>query len=422
MTKNEKAPEESKLRDKLAEIIDAVGIDKDILKAKDKMKAVDGKTIKGSAYAVPENSINFLAEVILKYTSTDFKLLRQAEFLDMSVEEMQFLIDGFIRFLIGRGYSNDEMIKQHNLMDRRLHYKVRLSERALDEVLAKTKELAREYETNEINFNYDDRVYFVRYMACSIEATNNHISAVQSAYVDTRSDEISDMAFEECNKETPYESNVRISKEMQFLDTLEKDAEYQKLLREQEKIVAERDFVKLKQGRYNKNAEKMEQIRIEHQIELFGERLPEEDNSPIIVKHPMDVLREAVEFVEENRTDNIKREIKEVNKTPEDIEKEKQQWEAVREFLESKGHRFDLPNTDNEEEEIFVTSNLAYKVKGMIKFPCCKKEKIIVYEGAEGRSSNKCPRCGKYALFDFDKMTSEPAEVARGVSHKFKIE
>ena len=45
-------------------------------------------------------------------------------------------------------------------------------------------------------------------------------------------------------------------------------------------------------------------------------------------------------------------------------------------------------------------------VKGYISYPCCKKEKAVVYEGAHGRASYKCPHCGKFAVFDFDKMSS----------------
>lgn len=67
-----------------------------------------------------------------------------------------------------------------------------------------------------------------------------------------------------------------------------------------------------------------------------------------------------------------------------------------------------------------MISNIAYEIKGMISYPCCNKEKIIVYAGATGKSSNKCPRCGRYAVFDFDNMTSIQAEVARGASHRFK--
>lgn len=63
----------------------------------------------------------------------------------------------------------------------------------------------------------------------------------------------------------------------------------------------------------------------------------------------------------------------------------------------------------------------AEKLKGYISYPCCEKEKIMVWESCHGKVSSKCPRCGKFAIFDFDKMVSYPGHAAKGVVHKFKI-
>lgn len=59
-------------------------------------------------------------------------------------------------------------------------------------------------------------------------------------------------------------------------------------------------------------------------------------------------------------------------------------------------------------------------IKGMIPFPCCPHEKILVYEGSKGCTSNKCPRCGKMAVFNFDHMTAAAAAPIRGAVHKLK--
>lgn len=64
------------------------------------------------------------------------------------------------------------------------------------------------------------------------------------------------------------------------------------------------------------------------------------------------------------------------------------------------------------------SGNLAYKLKGQISFPCCTKEKIMVYESSSGRSSIKCPNCRRYAIFDYDTMESVPGKTIRGASHK----
>lgn len=56
-------------------------------------------------------------------------------------------------------------------------------------------------------------------------------------------------------------------------------------------------------------------------------------------------------------------------------------------------------------------------VQGVIHFPCHSKEKILVYEGASGYCSVKCPYCDKFALFDFGAMKSTPAKAAKGAIH-----
>ncbi len=71
-------------------------------------------------------------------------------------------------------------------------------------------------------------------------------------------------------------------------------------------------------------------------------------------------------------------------------------------------------------EELMVDAS-AEKMKGMIPFPCCRGEKVIAYESSSGRSSNKCPRCGKFALFDYDAMMAVPSSAARGAAHKLKL-
>ena len=37
---------------------------------------------------------------------------------------------------------------------------------------------------------------------------------------------------------------------------------------------------------------------------------------------------------------------------------------------------------------------IAQRLKGIIPFPCCHREKILVFELSRGKTSNKCPHCG----------------------------
>lgn len=410
-----------KVRDKFTEIVSATGIDQDFLRAKKKVKCADGKTIKGGAFIIPADSIEFCAEAINRYTTKDFKSLRSANFRDTAIGEVQFLIDGFSSMLVNLGYSHEECLEQYRAMERRMHYKIRLSEKALAEQLQKIQDQAEDYEGSVCDFNYDDSVYFLRYMASKAQSLHDYFGWVYQDYTDGRSMEIGKLAEIESQKESSQESFRKVNMELAYGDALEHDDEYQKLMKKMEKLLAEETFVKNKQARFNKLQGQLEEIRKRHHMELFDELLPEDPYMPLTVKHPLTVLREAVEYSEERFTERAEWDEAEAKKTPEDIEAEKLRDGEMRKFLESKGMLIDLPNTDKEEEELFMEKgNLAYKLKGMISFPCCSKEKIMAYEGSSGKSSIKCPKCGRYAIFDYDKMESVPGETLRGAAHRLR--
>lgn len=57
------------------------------------------------------------------------------------------------------------------------------------------------------------------------------------------------------------------------------------------------------------------------------------------------------------------------------------------------------------------------KIKGYITYPCCPKEKNLVYEGAHGKNSCRCGRCGKFLLFDYDKMEANIISAVKGATY-----
>lgn len=311
------------------------------------------------------------------------------------------------------GCSEKIALEQYNAMERRMGYKLRLASVELEHQLDAIHELAKEYKRSYISFNYYDKTYFLRYMASKVEATRHFIKSVYGSYTDIRSNELSDMALEESYKESPQASIERINKEMIFFDALEHDDEYQKLLQQQENLIAEDTFIKNKQARFKKIQARLAEIREKHQMELFGELLDEEEDAPLTVRHPMDVLKEAVEDAESWSKDYAERDEAEAAKTPEDIEREKAGMERIWQLLEERGMNFELPNTDEQEEEIFIQSgNLSWEVKGTIHLPCyCNKGRITAYKGIKGKCAMKCPGCGYYVLVDYDDMTAKPLEL-----------
>lgn len=59
-------------------------------------------------------------------------------------------------------------------------------------------------------------------------------------------------------------------------------------------------------------------------------------------------------------------------------------------------------------------------IRGMIPYPCCPKENMLVFADARGHASGRCPRCGKFARFDYDRMTARAMKPSRGASERFR--
>ena len=62
----------------------------------------------------------------------------------------------------------------------------------------------------------------------------------------------------------------------------------------------------------------------------------------------------------------------------------------------------------------------ARQARGMIPFPCCPSGNVMVYADSHGRSSIKCPKCGRFAVFDYDEMSAEPCGPCRGAAEQYK--
>lgn len=77
-----------------------------------------------------------------------------------------------------------------------------------------------------------------------------------------------------------------------------------------------------------------------------------------------------------------------------------------------------LPEHGKEDEEDPQRTEGSDSDVVTIPYPCCPKEKAVVFPGAHGCASYKCPNCGKYAVFDYDSLTSKPGNVCRGASKR----
>lgn len=173
--------------------------------------------------------------------------------------------------------------------------------------------------------------------------------------------------------------------------------------------------MKGKKIKYNKIKSELDSIKRQHEIDLFGESLPEESMPRLTLKHPIEILSEVVMSVRENELIQIECEENMANLSREQDKERTAVIEALKELYENCGVCFDLPNIDKEEDKLFVCKLPEHEVKGIIKFPCCTTEKIVVYKNSSGHGAIKCPRCGRFSVFNFDEMTAETVDEKRGI-------
>lgn len=400
-----------KVREKFTEIVDAVGIDSRLLK---QYRSEDnGEMVKFGAgkpqFCFPETICDFCVNLILRYTSADFKKIRSAEYASVNPAASVFLIDGFTKYLQNLGHDIHTIVLQRWKMDRRLHHHTNVLKSELNKACEKLADSAKKYEQL---LSYEDSAYFIRHMVARVKYTADTIEQIFSEYESARYDEFSNTAmFSESIDQTAASKDMYQTAAL--ADVLEQDEKYQKLLKKLDKILTEPGFKRSVKGRYNKIVSELTSIRNQHEIELFGESGSEITVQQPNLKHPMQILHEAILSVAENEQDRIEREEKEANLSDEEIEKKAQALKILRDFYEKRGVCFELPSIDIEEDYLFLDKEMNQAVKGTIIFPCCKSEKVVVYRGSSGCCTVKCPNCGRISIFNFDKMASETVSAAR---------
>lgn len=286
------------VREKFTEIIAAVGIDGNMLKANieedDDIDAKLAAVTNATPYAIPDKSVEFVLEILKKHTSSEFKKIRRGDFQEASLEELIWLINGFVEMLAGLGYPQNLIRQQRTLMEKRLDIHIHASlddiKKACEEIL----EQAEKYSEFSVNLNHDDRSCFLPFIASSIRGLSDHLADVHSAYSDIRSDEIYDIAVEESEKISAKD----IALDMQEAELIASDEELQGWIRQRNKIVGEYGFVKNKLKDYNIVNERinrrLEQI---HKL-VYGTSVSPKD-SVMTLTHPNRVLLESIMYVDE---------------------------------------------------------------------------------------------------------------------------
>ena len=281
-------------------------------------------------------------------------------------------------------------------MDEHLQYHISALFYELCEEYKKLVENAENYNSH-CELCYADKVCLIQYMVENFKQYSEHITSVYSCYEQLRCEEVDNYALEESKIYRNTEVLTDIYQSALLADALEHDKEYQTLLKKQMKILCTPDFLKNKESCYNKNNERLDEIKKNHIRNLFSDKY--QNTRPINNFTPassLSVLHDAVKWTydEEEMRENI----------PSITEEQRKKMRE--EITKAFPGLFDLPDIEQMEQKITK--------KGSIKFPCCLQEETIVYSNAAGSIVSKCPRCGKQILFNLDDMTAEIYETPVG--------
>lgn len=317
----------AKERDKFSDVVDAVGIDPQLLKVKD-----DGANTNQALnlpWQLPDDSADFVKWILDNYTSKDFKALRKANFQDVSLETAEHLIDGFTSMLESLGHNADKVNQQRRIMVLRMHYSVRSSRSDVDETIQELADTLDKFENAPLGMRRDEFPVFLGFVNEQLKDLVSYIYEVYNDYVDIRQNEITDIAWDEAADCDDAEALEEINQALILQDALDKDKHYQCLLVKREKLLSNNDFIKNIEKQFKKVVEEMDSVRRQHEIELFGHELPQKEEKPLTLKHPSVVLQEAIDSVKESREAQRRWEEEQAKITPEQREQMRKCYERI---------------------------------------------------------------------------------------------
>lgn len=388
-----------KIRDKFVEIVKLVGINDNLLcKHKDKKTGKMVSLNNSRSFCFPETICSFCVEIIAQYTSSNFKALRKRQYTNVEIDKLGYLIEKFVQYLTDLGYDDATIAEERFKMDKRLKYHLSLF---LYELNEEYKALVKNVEdcNSETELYYADKALLSMYIIEKVKQCYAYIDSVYSNYKELRLAEIDKYAWENSENYRETEALTDIFQSALLAEALEHDKEYRNLFNKQIEIIATTDFLKKLETPYNKNNKRLSEIKGEHIRELFGDVFQEiKQINDFIPSTPISMLYNAVVLADEGEEEEAK--------LGENGLTEEQRKRLMDEIPKLFPELVQLPSIEQIERKI--------RKKGAIKFPCCPKEEITVFEGADGCIINKCPRCSKQIKFNLGDMTADVYEISKG--------
>ena len=312
---------QGQVREKFTEIADAVGVDLALLRQYKKDDGTMYISPKATApYRFPKDCKDFVLHILVHHTDLDYQDLRRWNFRKVPVSTLTSLVDGFMLMLSLLGHDEKTIQSQRRQMEHRLQYRMRVERQKLDVEIQALCQDINDYEDDLFGMNTDDKACFFDFVCSKVKELRNYVSEIQSCYHDTRHEELTDYAMQEAAEMDNDEAMLDFNRILILDNALGKNTRYQELLKEKQEILRTNGFVKNQKKRFEQVVAEMIEISRQTEIELFDEELPEEKDSPLVLKHPSQVLRESIKYVAESRESQRRYEEEQAKITPEERE------------------------------------------------------------------------------------------------------
>lgn len=347
----------NKVRDKYMQIFDMMNIDRKLLKC-------------GNDYKIPEDSLDFLVELNWFYTDSDVKKMRKGQFEQSSLESISKLLIGFQKMISGLMLPEnvkDSMIAKMYMRTKYPFLQIRemiryeleqinldfypdymADEKIEDEIEKRMSDsncsVMREnfdvlskrrfrYFDKFDDLDVNDELLFSTLVLEDIRCMIRRHRELYNYFSEIRKCEINDYAEQEAYSMTLEEegdSLVEINYSIALQHELDNNEEYRDLLSERKKILRSNDFISKVQPRFSAICERLDEIRRESQIKLWGSIVLKDGNEENIDfsfrESSENVLMEALNTYRDNNKDR-----REYAKRMEMITEEER--ERVKEFI-----------------------------------------------------------------------------------------
>jgi hypothetical protein len=270
--KTVKAKNYETCRQNLSDIMTVLGVDVKYFKEKESIVSS-----KEAAYQFAEKDQDLLFDILDRYTSREFVLIRKGEFLMVPVESLTFYLEAFTTMLKHLEAGEEIIRALREEMMRHMQYELAVEMYATCHTMKGIEQDVQQLLAWDEELTYSDYVILTRDLNAQLQALRDRVRHVYIFMNDGRFQE--NMKAESAILRQRPETKDYIKKRVKLDQVLLKNERYAILNEQLERLNSKSDFMKKQLPQYDEILKEIAQISRETQLREFGEILKHEDYS-----------------------------------------------------------------------------------------------------------------------------------------------